>query len=528
MSEDISNNPNASKDGLKSHERRLSSSDLAASYDRRDGKDLRKERTPIAFPERRRIEERRRKEPLRRPFRIPIFIKLATLFTLVILLVISAISYSMLKKQKEQFIEQLMDLGQSMIRIVADNAPDKLLGEEDLALFGLVNDIAETEQIVYADIIDGQGMVRAHSRINEAGKPYVPLKKTHIVEKEDGLIISRIVDEEEERLFFEAPITFQNLRVGEVHITISQKDLQENIRESTNSVLVLTGIILCLGVLLCLGLSAYFSSPIRKLGEMTKALGMGRFDHRVRINRNDEFGDLGSSFNRMAEDLEIKEKIKDSFGQYVTPEVVDMILNNPEMTNGSIIEATVLFVDIRGFTTLSEGKPPGLIVDLLNEYFTRVTEVVNKNKGHINKFAGDEAVAVFGAPLPHPHHALNAVKAALGIQQEMEKLNREKSMEDISLEAGVGINSGEMVAGSIGSEEKREYTVIGDSVNVSSRLTSLAKGGEILMSRQTYELIGKDKVMVEPQGEVSVKGRKEVVGVFRVLGLKEEQNGRTQ
>lgn len=528
MSEEISDNLDTSKDVSKSHERRLSSSNAAASYDRRDGKDLRKERTPIAFPDRRKTEERRREHPFRRPFRIPIFLKLATLFTLVILLVISAISYSMLRKQKEQFIEQLMDLGQSMIRIVANNAPDKLLGEEDLALFGLVNDIAETEQIVYAAIIDEKGMVRAHSRIDEAGKSFVPPERTHIVKKEDDLIISRIVDEGEERLFFEAPITFQKLRVGEVHITISQKDLQENIHESTNSILVLTGVILCLGVLLCLGLSAYFSVPIRRLGEMTKALGMGHFNHRVRINRHDEFGDLGSSFNRMAEDLEIKEKIKDSFGQYVTPEVVDMILNNPDMTKGSKIEATVLFVDIRGFTSLSEGKTPDLIVDLLNEYFARVTEVVNKNKGHINKFAGDEAVAVFGAPLPHPLHALSAVKAALGIQREMAKLNQEKRMGDISLEAGVGINSGEMVAGSIGSEEKREYTVIGDSVNVSSRLTSLAKGGEILMSRQTYELIGKDRVIMEPQGEVSVKGRKEGIGVFRVLGLKEEQNGETQ
>jgi len=528
MSEDFSNNPDAPEDASKPLEGRPSSAHLAASYDRRNGIDLRIERTPIAFPDRRKTEERRREEPLRRPFRIPIFLKLATLFTLVILLVISAISYSMLRKQREQFIGQLMNLGQSMIRIVANNASDKLLGEEDLALFGLVNDIAETEQIVYAAIIDGQGMVRAHSRIDEAGKSYVPLKKTHIVKKERDLIISRIVDEGEDRLFFEAPITYQGLRVGEVHITISQKELLESIRESTNSILILTGVILSLGVLLCLGLSAYFSNPIRKLGETTKALGSGSFSHRVRINRNDEFGDLASSFNRMAEDLEVQEKIKDSFGQYVTPEVVDMILNNPDMTKGSNIEATVLFVDIRGFTTLSEEKPPEWIVDLLNVYFARVTEVVNKNKGHINKFAGDEAVAVFGAPLPHPQHALLAVKAALGIQQEMKKLNREKRMGDISLEAGVGINSGEMVAGSIGSEEKREYTVIGDSVNVSSRLTSLAKGGQILMSRQTYELIGKNRVMVEPKGEVSVKGRKEGVGVFRVLGLKEEQYGETQ
>ena len=527
MSEDISNNPSASKNVSKFLQGRPSSSHLTASYDRRKGKDLRVERIPIAFPDRRKTKERRREAPLKRPFRIPIFFKLATLFTLVILLVISAISYSMLRKQREQFVGQLMNLGQSMIRIIANNAPDKLLGEEDLALFGLVNDVAENEQTVYAAIIDGKGVVRAHSRIDEAGKPYVPPEKTHIVKKGDDLIISQIVEGGEDRLFFEAPITYQGLRVGEVHITISQKELLENIRESTNSILVLTGIILSLGVLLCLGLSVYFSTPIRRLGETTKALGRGSFSHRVQINRNDEFGDLASSFNRMAEDLEVKEKIKDSFGQYVTPEVVDMILNNPDMTKGSNIEATVLFVDIRGFTTLSEGKPPEWIVDLLNEYFSRVTEVVNKNKGHINKFAGDGAVAVFGAPLPHPQHALNSVRAALDIQEEMEKLNREKKMEGISLEVGVGINSGEMVAGSIGSEEKREYTVIGDSVNVSSRLTSLAKGGQILMSRQTYELIGKNRVIVEHKGEVPVKGRKKGIGVFCVLGLKEERNGET-
>jgi len=528
MSKDFSNNPGASKNVSKPLEGRPSSAHLEASYDRRKGRDLRTERKPIAFPDRRKTKERRREAPLRRPFRIPIFLKLATLFTLVILLVISAISYSMLRKQREQSVDQLMNLGRSMIRIIANNAPDKLLGEEDLALFGLVDDIAETDQIVYAAVIDEQGMVRAHSRIDEAGKPHVPLKKTQIVKKENDLIISRVMDEGEDRLFFEAPITYQELRVGEVHIAISQKELLENIRESTNSILVLTGVILSLGILLCLGLSVYFSAPIRRLGETTKALGRGNFSHRVQINRNDEFGDLASSFNRMAEDLEVKEKIKDSFGQYVTPEVVDMILNNPDMTKGSNIEATVLFVDIRGFTTLSEGRPPEWIVDLLNEYFARITEVVNKNSGHINKFAGDEAVAVFGAPLPHPQHALNAVRAALDIQEEMEKLNREKRMEGISLEAGVGINSGEMVAGSIGSEEKREYTVIGDSVNVSSRLTSLAKGGEILMSRQTYKLIGENTVIVEPKGEVPVKGRKKGIGVFCVLGLKEERNGETQ
>jgi adenylate cyclase len=415
-----------------------------------------------------------------------------------------------------------MNLGKSMVRIATNNAPDKLLGEEDLALFKLVNDIAENEQVVYALIIDEKNIIRAHSQIDEVSKAYLPPKNIRFVKKGSDLRISNIIHDGEEILFFESPITYQQIKVGEVHIAISQKKILENIREAKIFILLLTMIILFLGILLSLGLSMYFSSPIKRLGETTKALGTGSFDHRVRINRNDEFGDLAYSFNRMAEDLEVKEKIKDSFGQYVTPEVVDMILNNPDMMKGSKIEATVLFVDIRGFTSLSEGKEPEGIVDLLNEYFTRVTDVVNRNNGHINKFVGDEAVAVFGAPVADPRHAVTAVKAALEIQKEMTRLNWERKMEDIYLEVGVGINSGEMVAGSIGSEEKREYTVIGDSVNVGSRLTSLAKGGEILITNRTYELIGEHRIKVEAKGKVPVKGRKMGIRIFKVLSLEGE------
>jgi len=431
----------------------------------------------------------------------------------------------MLRKQKEQFTDQLINYGTSMVRIATHNAPDKLLGEEDLALFKLVNDIAENEQVVYALIVDKENIIRAHSRIKMVNKAYSRPRNVHFIQRGSDTKISTITHEGEELLFFESPITYQKLKIGEVHIAISQEKVLQSIREAKIFILVLTMIILFLGISLSLGLSMYFSTPIRKLGESTKALGTGDFKHRVRIDRNDEFGDLAYSFNRMAEDLEVKEKIKDIFGRYVTPEVVEMILNDPDMMKGSKIEATVLFVDIRGFTTLSEDKEPERIVEVLNAYFTRVTDVVNRNEGRINKFVGDEAVAVFGAPpLSIPQHAKAAVRAALDIQEEVAKLNQEKKIIDVSLPVGIGINSGDMVAGSIGSD-KREYTVIGDSVNVASRLTSLAKGGEILITKRTYDLVGEDNISVEEKGKVSVKGRRGDIRAFKVLGLKGDSNG---
>ena len=463
-----------------------------------------------------------------RSLRIPIFIKLTALSTLLIFVVISTISFSMLSKQKKQFTGQLVSLGESMVSIAASNAPDKLLGGEDLALFQLVNNIAQNDQVIYAIITDENDIIKAHSNIEEVNKAYSPPKNIMFLNKTSDAKVSSFIQGGKEILFFEKPITYQKLNVGKVRLAISQKKILQNIRNAKIFILVLTVIIIILGILLSLGLSRYFSNPIMKLRESTKALGMGNFDHRVSINRNDELGDLGSAFNKMAEDLALKEKIKDSFGRYVTPEIVDLILANPDnqWMKGSEVEATVLFVDIRGFTTLSEDKEPESIVELLNDYFARVTDIVVKHGGHINKFVGDGAMAVFGTPVPTPQHAEAAVMAALDIQEEIARLDREKKMEDVAIQVGIGVNSGAMVAGNLGSQRKMEYTVIGDNVNVASRLTSRAKAGEILISRQTYELIkNKNSLKIEKRRIASVKGRKMKIAIFNVLSLEEDQNG---
>jgi adenylate cyclase len=291
-------------------------------------------------------------------------------------------------------------------------------------------------------------------------KPFLkPEMKTTLREKED--VRASILDlNGENALFFEAPVRYQKIRVGEVCVAISQKKIYQSIHEAEIFVGLLALLMTVLGILLSLGLSMYFSNPIRQLGESTKALGLGIFSHRVKMKRNDEFSDLADAFNRMAEDLELQEKIKDSFGRYVTPEIVEMILANPDKRwmKGSKVDATVLFVDIRGFTSLSENVDPEAVVDLLNDYLTRVTNSVIKYGGHLNKFLGDEAMAVFGAPLGNPSHSEAAVKAALEIQKEIEDLNGKRKIGQATIGVGVGVNSGEMVPGT--SVRKRRWSTL--------------------------------------------------------------------
>ncbi|MBN2419685.1 MAG: HAMP domain-containing protein [Deltaproteobacteria bacterium] len=495
--------------------------------DRRSGKDRRDFSETVIEPERRSGKDRRFPQSLLLRLRIPIFIKLAGLSTFLILFIIFTISFSMLSRQKKQFTDQLVDVGQSMVRVTAKNAPDKLLSDEDLALFQLLNDIAGNEQVEYALITDNNDMIKAHSRIEEAGKPYLIPQNIRPLREEIDVKTSIIDHNGKELLFFETPVTFQKLKIGVVRVAISQENILKSIRREKVYIIVLTLVITFLGILLSLGLSMYFSNPITKLRMFAKTLGSGQFSNRVSIYRNDEFGDLALAFNRMAEDLDLNEKVRSSFGRYVTPEIMDMILKNPDShwMKGSKVEASVLFVDIKGFTTLSENKSPESIVDLLNEYFSRITESVIKHGGHVNKFAGDEAMVIFGAPISNPGHAEAAIKAALDMREEIKQIDKKKHMEDVDIKVGIGVNSGEMLAGNIGSQKKMEYTVIGDNVNVASRLTSMTKPGEILISRRTYDLIKeKISIKVERRGMVAVKGKKIMIDVFNVQGLDENQD----
>ncbi len=219
-----------------------------------------------------------------------------------------------------------------------------------------------------------------------------------------------------------------------------------------------------------------------------------------------------------------KRKMKRLFGQYVSKDVYDQLVNNPGLARlgGQRRQMTVLFSDIRGFTTVSERGEPEEIVHTLNEYFTRMVDIVFAHKGTLDKFVGDMVMALFGAPLDDPHHAEHAVDAALEMIEELQRLNQRWAAERRpSLDIGIGINTGPMIAGNIGSEAIMSYTVIGDAVNLGSRLESLNKqyGTRIIISEATRGSLP-DRYVFRPLGDVVVKGKTRPVAIFEVVGRK--------
>jgi adenylate cyclase len=217
-----------------------------------------------------------------------------------------------------------------------------------------------------------------------------------------------------------------------------------------------------------------------------------------------------------------KRHIKRLFGRYVSKDVIEQLMADPALANlgGQRREMTVLFSDIRGFTTASEQGTPEAIVEQLNEYFGEMVAVLFRHRGTLDKFVGDMVMGLFGAPLPDPSHADHAVAAALEMTAELARLNeRWKAAGRPVLDIGIGINSGEMIAGNIGAESAMSYTVIGDAVNLGSRLESLNKeyGTRLLISEDTRSRLT-IPVTTRPIGNVTVKGKSKAVMVHEVTG----------
>lgn len=230
---------------------------------------------------------------------------------------------------------------------------------------------------------------------------------------------------------------------------------------------------------------------------------------------------------RYIEELFERKRITGVFGKYVAPQVVDQILAKGEeglKLGGARKEITALFVDIRGFTPLSERVEPEEVVGILNEYLNLCAQSIFDFKGTLDKFIGDATMAIFNAPLDLDEHPFRAVQAAWAMKKGSELL-QDKLQEKFgrSVQFGIGINTGYAVIGNIGAKFRMDYTAIGDTVNTAARLESNAKPGQILISQSTYELV-KDKINATPLGTIKVKGKEQGIPVYQVEGIIDDNN----
>ena len=254
--------------------------------------------------------------------------------------------------------------------------------------------------------------------------------------------------------------------------------------------------------------------------EVMEDISHGNYDAWVPVVTNDEFGLIAAKTNEMIKGLKEREFCQISFGRYMTPEVSDRILRGEITLEGELRDVTILFCDLRGYTTLVEGSEPREVVHFLNEYFTEMEQTIKQHKGIVLQYIGDEIEAVFGAPEDLPNHPEMAVAAALEMRKRLKDLNRKReSTGKNAIAHGIGIHTGKVLAGSVGSPDRLAYSMVGDTVNSASRIQDLNKtfGTDILISENTNELIKGKGFDLSSLGKVSLKGKSEDLEVYKII-----------
>lgn len=280
------------------------------------------------------------------------------------------------------------------------------------------------------------------------------------------------------------------------------------------------GLSLLLALLLAYFLARHVSKPLEVINDALNNIGKGDLDTRVTITSHDEFATVGESINQMVLGLRQRDNLKMSLARYVSNQVAEKIIETGKLpeVQGERRKITVLFCDVRNFTTLAERLAPEEVVGLLNEAFEVMIDAVFKYQGMLDKFLGDGFMAIFGAPLDDSIQEEHAVNAALAMQTALIALaDKWQKERDINFRMGIGINTGIAIVGNIGSKQRMEYTAIGDTVNLAARLESATKelGTRILVSENTYKAAA-DKFQFKSLGSIHVKGRNEPVMVYEV------------
>jgi len=283
-----------------------------------------------------------------------------------------------------------------------------------------------------------------------------------------------------------------------------------------SAILINSLVFMGVGIWVTILVSRNLTRPLQEIIQVLREVRHGSFDKRVQVTTNDEIGYTGDVINEMNEGLKERDFVKETFGKYVTKEIRDEILSGKVTLDGELKEVTVLFADLRNFTPMVESTPPKEVVKIINSYFREMDKAINQHHGLVLQYIGDEIEAVFGAPLFREDHPVMAVRAAVEMKSRLLVVNQRLEERGYPpLFHGIGIHTGEVLAANIGSPDRLSYALIGDTVNLASRLQTLNKefGTEIIISGTTRAGLNGDFPLKELPA-TKVKGKSRLIEIF--------------
>ncbi len=457
-----------------------------------------------------------------RGFRIPIGYRLAIAITLLIMSAMTLLGVLLVERQGALLRADIARFGHTVASQVADSAKELVLAKDELGLKVLVSNLTRNENI------DGTAIIAANGEILARSGLIPPLGKLRRLQETGGLESDTAPPELEwfspakgkHLISFISPIHFQDVVLGYSLTTFSRQMLVQSLQESVRLVVTTTLAMIVLGVIGAFLVGGRIARPIRRLIHASKEIQAGNYDYRITEQRGDELGQLMKAFNEMAAGLRKKEQVEQAFSRFVPENVARHMLSNIEQVKlgGETVTASVLFADVVGYTALSEKLSATEVAELLNEYFSYIAEAAKLCGGTLDKYMGDCAMILFGVPEPDPKHAFHAIYFAVLLKNLIERLNTQRLWTGkIPLQFSIGVNCGTMVAGTMGSKSRMQYTVLGDAVNLASRLSSVAGAGQIIVSGEMLQQpMVSECVEIGGYQSISVRGKDKPVATYRV------------
>lgn len=450
-----------------------------------------------------------------------------TVFTILLITIVGTLVMSVTSAMmRESLSAEATEKGLAIARSVARSSEDALVGVGDeLFLFQFISSAMKNRGVTYAMIVGGDGVIRAHSDIQRSGTKYEQAADMKVVERGDGFTI-RTDDPANGKGVFDIMVPIyltgsEDVVLGTVYLGLSKSVIDAPAAEAQNMVAIIALAGLLLGGVGAFTLAKLTVAPIGLLVKGANEIGEGNLDQKIEVKTRDEIGELTVAFNEMAKGLREKAFIRDTFERYMSKQLAEKLLESEDKMKlelgGEHRFVSVVFTDIRGFTMMSENLDPKKVISFLNEYFSMMVDVVFEQKGFIDKFIGDAMMIIFGIPYRQEDDAIRAVRTGLRMQAAMRAFNERRAAKgQPPMHMGIGINSGTVVAGNVGSKERMNYTVIGDTVNLAARLEPLSREENVIISQSTYELV-KDRFVIEKKGEVMVKGKIEPQRLYEVI-----------
>jgi adenylate cyclase len=336
----------------------------------------------------------------------------------------------------------------------------------------------------------------------------VPLAEGSTLQAASQLLLS-------DDLWYLQPVNYATARVGSIAVRFSGEEWKHLANRFIAGTLMVAIFVIMLASIAAYWVATRMSRPLEALAIAARDVADGDLSTRIPISGNDEISDAGVQFNHMVSELAHKEKLRNVFGRYLNPKLVNDVFSESSIVPVSHRQqVSILFADMVGFTAFSEYTQSEEVVRLLNRHFELFQRIIDYYGGHVDKYIGDAVMAVFNHPHEDEAHVRHAAMAGMAITLACHHLNQ-LNTEEPNIMFRVGINHGEAIVGNIGAAERLEYTVIGNTVNVASRVTELGEGGEVILSQTTFQEIGKG-FDFDSIGHKSIKGIQKPINCGRL------------